>query len=280
MSVFKAKLTVCTAAANPILATQSLFDASYKEAKGSAIDEFLTRLQAINRLAPTPSNFDPFQGQLVMLGVVAAVESFVRTLFRRTILIDPICKDCVNEHPVSYGAATLLDRELLPEALLEGMTFISKKNIEDALKSLMSIKGPTPPALERAITDYVRVCQLRHCAVHRFGKLGVRNAIALGLADHSKLLEKPLRFDYAALQNMIAISTGFVKTLNNLVFNELLSRIPDTEWTGDYRTDKTLFRQYYYLFADSVSVTRTIRPKALYLEFLEQRKNWAAGRPF
>jgi hypothetical protein len=228
-------------------------------------------LQAINKLAPQPFNFDPFQGQLVLLGVIAAVESYFRTLFRRLIACDVICQESVHTH---------LPREMLPEAILERITFISLDSITDAIKDLLAVKGALPPDLKSAIKDYVRVCQLRHCAVHRFGKLGVSNAISLGLSEHKTLLEKPLKLDYIALQNTIAISTGLVKTLNNFLFNEMLSRLPGASWTNQYSRDKPLFMTYYKLFSDKVSTNRSAQPNQIYKQFLKQRVMFAAGNPF
>jgi len=188
--IFRSKLTISNSPANPVLHTQHMFDPHYREPVCSPIDEFLLRLQLINKLAPQPNSFDTYQGQLVLLGVVAAVESYLRTLFRHLIDYDTDCHAKVQRENVSYGAAVHLRKELLPEAILERVSFISKPNITDALKDLLAVKGVLPPELEVAIDDYVRVCHLRHCAVHRFGKLGISNAISLGIADHKSLLEK------------------------------------------------------------------------------------------
>ncbi len=83
------------------------------------MDQFLKRMEAINKLAPQPSNFDAFQGQLILLGVVAAVDSYLRTLFRRLISMDPTSERRVHDQDVSYGAALYLPKEIMPEAILE-----------------------------------------------------------------------------------------------------------------------------------------------------------------
>jgi len=270
--LFRCKLDVCVCPANPTLETAELFDEDYRESNTSPVDEFLIRLKPINKLAPQLNNFDPYQGQLVLLGVIAAVESYFRTLFRRLIEVDEICQETVHQQDISYGAAIHLSKEMLPEAILERITFISRRNIVGAMKDLLATKGNLPPELEVALDDFVRVCQLRHCAVHRFGKLGVRNATVLGLTDHSSLLEKPLKLNYAALQSTIAISTGLVKTINNYLFNEMLSRLPPQRWTGVYQTDKDQFGVYYKLFADKVSQKKTPPAYLFYRDFWRQRR--------
>lgn len=275
--VFRAKVTMASAATSPALDTSLVFDRAYREAKESAIDEYLRRLQAVNQLAPTPQQYNWIQAQLVLLGVIAAVESYLRSILRRVIAIDPISQDCVHRRDVAYGAALHLSKDLLPEAILERISFISRESIVDSLRDLIGMKGEVPADLQVAINDYARVCQLRHCAVHRFGKLGANNAIALGLDDHSNLLEKPLAIDYASLQAAIAIATCFVKTINNAIFNTIVSRI---SWTWSYTVDRPRFISYYYLFADTISSVRTPPPLANYKLLASQWQKFNAKVPF
>lgn len=246
---FKCNLILNTAPVNPDLETHLLFDETYLEKNISPIDEFTNRLRELNKISPPPKSFETIQGQLILLGVVAAVESYIRTLFRKAISIDSVCEEKAYDKDLTFGAALHLTPEKLPEAILERISFISQKNIVESLRSYMGIKGDLPQALNLAIQDYVTVCQLRHCTVHRFGKLGASNAIFLGFSKHKKLLEKPMILSYKSLQNAIAISEGFVKTLNNFLFNEFLSRLPVENWTRNYTRDKKLFLMYYALFA-------------------------------
>ena len=278
MGNFRSHLVISVAGANPTLATHTLFDATHKESRDSALEQFMVNLHAINMLTPPPGAFNSYLGQLLLLGTIAAAESFVRTLFRRIISLDETAQNLVYDRDVSYGAALYLSPDLMPEALLEKFSFISKTNIVNALRELLAIKGNLPPELELAIDDYGRVCQMRHCAVHRFGKLGAKNAMALGMSDHKNLLEKPLKLDYVSLQNSMAISTGFVKTLNNFLFNELLSRVDPSEWSGVYSQDKRIFMRYYKLFSDKKSSSPSAAPKHYYLELQRELKLSNADR--
>ncbi|AEI82983.1 hypothetical protein CNE_BB2p01720 (plasmid) [Cupriavidus necator N-1] len=213
--------------------------------------------------------------------MIAAVESYLRAILRRLIAMDSICQESVHRRDVSYGAAIHLTKDMLPEAVLEKISFISKGSIVDSIRELAGIKGNLPPDVTASIDDYVKICHLRHCAVHRFGKLGVSNAIALGLEDHKELLEKPLLLDYLSLQNSIVISTGMVKTINNFLFNEIVSRISDSRWTGVYKTDKRLFLTYYKIFADTISTTGfSVGLKDMYILFMSQKAKFSAGLPF
>jgi hypothetical protein len=267
---FKSRLVLSISPVNPILDTEKLFDHAYRESSESPIDEFLVRLQAINKLSPQPNAFDAYQGQLVLLGVIAAVESYFRTLFRRLITFDPVCQEVVENRDISFSAAIHLKKEMLPEAMLERISFISVFNIKAAIKDLLGVSGNVSSELTLAMDDYVRVCQLRHCAVHRFGKLGVSNAISLGMEKHKSLLEKPLLLDYTSLQNIIAIATCLVKTLNDFLFNEFLSRIPRASWKEKYVNDRKLFISYYNIFCLKNSSYKSAPPKQIYDLFIKQ----------
>ena len=280
MATFRSKLSVCRSPANPALPTATLFDLSHVESSHSAVDQYLTRLTSINLLTPAPAAFNPLQAQLVLLGVVAAVESYFRTLLRRLITLDADCQKCTEEQVVPFGAAMHLSKPMMPEALLERVTFVSETSLVEAIRQFVGLKGNLPPDLLTTFKDYAAVCQLRHCAVHRFGKLGVKNAIYLGLSEHKPILEKPLVLTYLALQNAIAISTGVVKTTNNFLFNEVLSRLPSTTWTKKWGKDKAVFMRYYDLFADTVSSTKAAPARDVYALFQDQRSKFAASLPF
>ncbi|CAN5846549.1 hypothetical protein BH11PSE13_BH11PSE13_37750 [soil metagenome] len=280
MATFRSKLSVCRSPVNPTLSTATLFDIAHVESSQSAIDQYLARLASIHLLAPSPVAFDSLQAQLILLGVVAAVESYFRTLLRRLITLDSECQNCTEDQAVTFGAAMHLSKPMMPEALLERVTFVSESSLIDAIRQFVGVKGNLPPDLLATFKDYAAVCQLRHCAVHRFGKLGVKNAIFLGLKAHKPSLEKPLLLTYPALQNAIAISTGVVKTTNNFLFNEMLSRLPTSTWTTKWGKDKGEFMSYYSLFADTVSSTRAAPARDIYTLFQEQRSKFAVGVAF
>ena len=280
MATFRSKLSVCRSPVNPTLVTDTLFDVAYVESEQSAIDQYLARLASIHLLAPSPTAFDPLQAQLILLGVVAAVESYFRTLLRRLITLDSECQKCTEDQAVTFGAAMHLSKPMMPEAMLERVTFVSEKSLIDAIREFVGVKGNLPPDLLTTFKDYAAVCQLRHCAVHRFGKLGVKNAIFLGLKAHKPSLEKPLLLTYPALQNAIAIATSVVKTTNNFLLNEVLSRLPAATWSRKWGKDKGEFMPYYHLFAETVSSTKTPPARDVYVLFQDQRSRFDAGVAF
>jgi len=275
--IFQAKLTLTHSGAMPDLLTNSLFDAAFRDSEQSAIDDFTQRIAELNKVVPAPSGLTPDHAQLFMLGVVAAVESYIRKIIRICVLNDEQCRASAHEEQISFAAALHLDGSLLPEALLEKYAFSSRKSIEDVLKEIVGYKGAFPEELQFSLERYSQVCQLRHCAVHRFGRLGSRNAVTLGIASHKELIEKPLSLDYANLQKIMQICACFVSVLNNFLFNEILRRVDVGLWTGAYRTDKKIFSKLYKIFADTLSMRASVPERDLYGQFMVSVQDWRAA---
>ncbi len=276
-----ATITPCPVA--PELLTHELFSSPSPIQGSSPVDEFLGRLESLNKLAPMPNNFDPVLGQLVLLGAMAAVESYLRAAFRKTINCDEESMECAYGHDISFAAAVHLEGDLLPEAILERITFVGKRNILETLKDLIGLQGKTPADLEMATSSYQLVCQLRHCAVHRFGRLGAQNALALGMKEHSALLERPMVLTYKTLQESIAICEGLVRSVNNTLFRIVVGRVDPSKCTGNYARDRKWFAPIYKLFGATVGSRRSPAAKDLYREcanalLAESRQNKRAHR--
>lgn len=234
------------------LETQGLFDTDFKESNISPIDTFFEKTTELNMLIDDPDDFPGQLAGLILLGYVSAVESYFREIIRKLILIDTASKRKCEKHSLTYGAAIIYDSEMLPEAMLENRSFASSKKIEESLKDFLGIpKGDYSSDLNEALDQFSKVCQLRHCSVHRFGRLGSNNAIALGLEDHKEYLEKPLKIDFNTLQEIFLVCNNTVKEINNFLFEKILVRNVSEglySWEWDLRKDKNEFIKYYNLF--------------------------------
>jgi hypothetical protein len=161
---------------------------------------------------------------------------------------------------------------MLPEALLESISFTGKKRIVEAIRNFLGVKGNFPAEVEKVLDDFSRVCQLRHCIVHRFGKLGSNNAIELGLMKHRECLEKPLRLNDRNLQEIFLVCHNTVKIVNNFLFQTVLTRTlkeEDCRWTWDLRKDKAEFQKYFDVFS---SKENSFTMKDVYEEFRKAYK--------
>ena len=62
-----------------------------------------------------------------------------------------------------------------------------------------------PSDVDDILGHFSKVCQLRHCIVHRFGRLGSKNMIELGLTEHKNYLEKPLKLNFDQLNAIFLV---------------------------------------------------------------------------
>ncbi|SKA71521.1 hypothetical protein [Enterovibrio nigricans] len=251
--------------------SQSLFDLSYQEPDKSPIDIYESNILSYKKLLgcfvlePSTGNYISLASQsneewsklsnLLILGFISSVESYVRCLLRRLLLIDDESKSKSYSKSVTYGAAVHHNKLLLPEALMEDCSFHSAYNIRETVKNVTGVnianlkKNPT---LATAFSDFDFIGELRHCVVHRSGLFGSNNALSLGLDKYHEYLEKPIKLDLIVVQEAAMACDTLVKELNDTLFSEFLNRtINIYDWKGDLRSDAKYFDKYFNIFAPS-----------------------------
>lgn len=266
----------------PSIATEGMFDTSKAVKEPSPVDMFLSDTEAINKLylryvdARNGVMPDPL-GSLVLLGYTSAVESYFRAVLRRSVLVDDISRQKAEPLTLSFGAALHHAQKLLPEALLEDFSFAGRRGIVDAFETVLGIKV-SGGDVEVALSHFSRICEIRHCCVHRSGRLGSRNAMKLGLDVHSKLLERPFRPSVDELQTIADLLRTFVKTINNFLFGAIIDRtvyrggdtVPAVShvWKWNWSDDRQFFRRYYDVYASTSDLPASPSAKAAYESFL------------
>ena len=201
------------------LRSHTLFDISYEEPEKSPIhiyqDNILTYKKLLGcftyntesekyeSLASNGKSEWNKLSNLIILGFISSVESYVRCTIRKLLLFDKDAQLKSYSQNITYGAATHHNNSLMPEALLEGFSFHSARNIRDAIKDMTGINLNSPqryPELNSALNNYDFIAQLRHCIVHRSGHFGSNNALSLGIEQYSEYLEKPIMMDIVVSQ--------------------------------------------------------------------------------
>ncbi|WP_429500635.1 hypothetical protein ACQUFY_25540 (plasmid) [Robbsia andropogonis] len=168
-------------------------------------------------------------GALVLLGYVSATESYLRAVIREIINNDEFAQMRAESKEISFGAVVhSVDSKLLPEALLEGISLAGARNVARTLRELcgitgMSAEGP-PTQLQNVFDEFAKICHLRHCCTHRFGKLGSKQALELGISEHKEFLETPIKLTEKHLQDIGARLLAFVGSLNAYLFKDVLER--------------------------------------------------------
>lgn len=288
---------------------RSSIDTGHIEAPTSPIDQFIIKNRELNSLLLDPNKFkdqidglygsrrlsqraynslnlslfntrrvSPVLANLVLLGHISAVESYFRALFRKVVLIDSETQKNCYEKSLNYGAVLVHEKESLPDALLELISFSSRRSIEDMLKDYFGIKGSLPSNLITVLNEYNKICQMRHCIVHKFGTLGVNN-IKHDFSGHSSYVGKPVKNNFSSIQNASQICSNLVHDVNQLVWQVVMMRqIADfnqnrwvkkvnINWTWIWKSDKKIFKKYFDVFYSDLSRPANNILKDAYLDF-------------
>lgn len=298
----KELLETLTPAAAPVMSrldTATWFDREHSHTECSPVDEFVRNLYAINRLylgAEARKEYSSILGSLVYLGMVSAAESYFRSLLRRLILTDHVCISNASSRMVTYGAVLHHSEDLLPEALLEGISLASTKNVASELRTLCSITqmgkdGGVPNHLQLLFDNFESICQIRHCGIHRFGKLGSQQALKLGIANHGPLLEKPLSLSVAHLQDIAEALEALVRGVNSHCFSDIIKRthtagpggrdatLYPEAWQMDFDADSERFNSYYSIFAASGEPLKSQPADAVFAAFMAFVKHYDSTPP-
>ncbi len=239
---------------SPSLDTSVCFETDSGDTK-SPVDRFVERRGELIHLSSQErlEEFPSLEG-LVLVGVISSVETYLRHIIRETVLIDDVAKETSWALPVPYGAAVHGLKESLPDAFLENYSFVEAGKLTSVLKKCLGLDHPSAE-MKSAIEQFERVCQIRHCVVHRSGRLGVKNAIALGFDTHKTLIEKPLTLSFERLQQAVEICDNLVKVTNHWLFCRLVERLGaigekfnDGRFDWDQEEDREKFMKYVRLF--------------------------------
>lgn len=249
--------------------TSSKFDSTiyFREielTEASPIERFILQRELLTRILGRADDSEEWRvkANLAIIGIVSGVESYFRAIIRRVLISDEDSRAHSYRNKVSYGAVLFHLSHLLPEALLEDSTFISKETIVKNVKNFLGlpINPQQIPALDAALDEFEKVCHLRHCIAHRSGLLGSKNAIELGLEKFSSYLEKPISPTLDSVNNVFNICQNLVLEFNDQIFDCIITRsISKGVWTGDLRRDKKLFSVLYSTFSPTPHNTNELK---------------------
>lgn len=269
--------------------TALLFDTTYAESSVSPVDQFLENCLALNRQWSALKEGEevvPELSRLILVGYVSAVEGYMRSLIRRLVQLDPYTRTLCAPMQLSFAAAVHHHRDMLPDALLEEVSFSTQKVIEPTLAKFVGIRALSS-GTKRLLEEFDLILHLRHCCTHRFGKLGAKNATALGLQTHGSLLEKPVRLDKGALESIADLTFSLVKSINNDVFTFVLHRAaterlpheskPGRGWKWHKSRDRAMFKSYYAMFCSTRDATPSPSADSLYELFRTQYRKVGSG---
>lgn len=162
-----------------------------------------------------------FLGPLLVVGLVSAVESYFRLIFGACIDICCTCQKHSVDQKISLGSA-IWHQEKIGRGALEHLSLADKKMIINQSEKFLGFKINKGSDTYAALTEFDKICELRHGIVHNSCNLPGTNAINLevsvGAGPHRIVV------DYARLQEVALVCRSLVAAYNIELFALMANR--------------------------------------------------------
>lgn len=219
-------------------------------ASSAAIDEFEALVKALIVRA-AESKDDPQQIRLLLLGLVSSCENYFRQLLTALLAACPLCKDKCARIEVKYASATYFSADEISQALTDGSVFSSAENIVTETKRLTGLNPEDSGSVKAALSEFHKVCVLRHAAVHSYGDLGGKNIVDLGLDADKRMM---VALTWEAFQEICDVCQNFVRAYNGFMWRAVVGRLRERSkllFDGS-DVDKELFERVQRVFWTAV----------------------------
>ena len=191
---------------------------------------------------------------------VAWYSSCVRAVFFREVLSDclflcPIARANAAEKVINLGGLLWHGQTRYSRSAFDNSSFVTTKELKKAASEYIGFKLQEA-VFETLLTEFEKVCHLRHSIVHGDGILPGKNAVQLEIPSQMMPLKVVIRYDQ--LQETASVLTTLVATFNRELFALMCQR-----WAIDWRKrsdwDEAKERQSYR--SDMVDFFREGRAK-------------------
>ncbi len=217
-------------------------------AAGNPVDNFYSD---VARLVPLGKKEDlqgnETLGKILLLGLVSATEHYFRAVLAGLVHICPLARKQAAALQVSFGAFEYYPKHELGLALFEQASLATAGEIRKHTQRIVGIEIKQDPSTEAALTEYDKLCQLRHAAVHSRGNLGHQNLQELGIAPSLRRLA--VKVELPGFHLAAAVCQNVVRAYNRLLYRKTLERWMahkrlNTMWSDD----RVPFSQLFALF--------------------------------
>ncbi len=129
--------------------------------------------------------------------------------------------------------------------MLDGQSFSSKLNVTTWSKKIANVDLKNERSLDVALTEFERICHIRHAAIHAGGYVSTRNAVALEVPSGSWIsFGSP-----AAIHEIVGVITASLRAYNQVLFESVLAGwlkegILRGDWSADSQTFTGLWRAF------------------------------------
>jgi hypothetical protein len=208
----------------------ALFVEEISLSKKSPIDNFYATTSEINTKC-TPafvSANGPTISGLMLVGLISATENYFRDVLGNILSICPISQNKSSEQKIQLGSLLWSEGSALNKAAFEFMAFSNSRNVTETFNNFLNYNISQHGSWKSWLTEYDKLCELRHAIVHSDHIIAGKNAIKLALQKNKKPLR--IKIDYANLQNASLVCTSMIQAANNELFEMLIKR-----WAENWR---------------------------------------------
>lgn len=189
----------------------------------------------------------PTLGRLLVIGLVAATEEYMRSVVAGVLRVCPYSRSESAPQMVSLGAVDYYEREELARGIYEHVSFATASEVVKRTNSILGINTQPSSSLFGALREFDRLCQLRHACAHSDGFLGHSNLRELGA--RRGLGAQIVTISFASLQSAGAICYNTVRAYNRHVFRAVVERwLAEGEFEGSWTADRDRFSALFKLF--------------------------------
>lgn len=177
--------------------------------------------------SPTNIAAAPFIGRLLVLGIVSAAEGYFRGILSACMEMCPVAQAGASAKQIHLGGLLWHGKTGFSRSAFEHSSFSSASDLKKVFKDYLSFELDDGK-FKSLLQEFEAVCQIRHGIVHGDGMLPGRNAVLLDVPRFTT----PVRITvgYAELQDIAAVVTSLVATVNRELFSEMCAR-----WAGKWR---------------------------------------------
>lgn len=234
-----------------------------KIGNASPIDMFYVTLQDLLRIC-TPESLDEHRplGPLVVVGLVSATESYFRDLFARILRLCPVSQSKSADQTIHLGSMIWHRTGYVERGAFEHLSFAGAENVIKTSQKFLDYKIQPKGTVSGALTEFDKVCEIRHGIVHSSSILAGKNAVKLNLSSTNKSLS--ITVDYEKVQECALICTTLACTFNAEVYVEMCQRWalawPNMQ-TISTKEHQVLFRKLWSIFRSKTDQHRRLVPR-------------------
>ncbi|MGY1459014.1 hypothetical protein ACW5F0_10245 [Luteimonas sp. A534] len=185
---------------------------------------------------------------LLVIGVISALEFYIRSLFAHVYLLCPLSQRHSELVAAPLGGLSFHAGTGHPYLLsaFEHESLADSKKIKAYCEKYLGLKIASDRSVEVVLADFDKLCELRHCLVHANGYVGLKASRELGLPGRSP---RKILFRKSLVFEVLKVAHNVVRAVNRSIADQAVDRWVDFGvLDGTWSNDKARFTSLFALF--------------------------------